>query len=131
MWAWWNRTAPRRHVTAARHAGLEQPQEQRQEEQFGLLGLDDALEVLGGVLVVERPGEGRVGQDERVHLLVASVLLGERVLVAHVGLFHAVEQHVHAADAQHGAVEVEAVEHTVVEVAVGVGPEQRLGVVLA
>jgi hypothetical protein len=54
-------------------ADLEQAQEQRQEQQLGLLGLDDLLEVLGGGLVVEAAGEGRVGQDQRVALGVVSV----------------------------------------------------------
>ena len=63
---------PEQHAVGHDHrrpaAGLEQPQEQRQEEQLGLLGLDDLQEVLGGVLVVERAGEGRVGEDQRVRL---------------------------------------------------------------
>jgi hypothetical protein len=42
---------------------LEQLQEQRHEQQFGLLRLDDPLQVLGGRLVVEGPGKRRVGQD--------------------------------------------------------------------
>ena len=32
---------------------LEQTEEESQEEKFGLLGLDDLLEILGTVLVVE------------------------------------------------------------------------------
>ncbi len=44
------------------------------------------------------------------------MLLSQRVAVANVRVFHAVEQHVHAADAEHRVVEVEAVEHTVVKV---------------
>ena len=35
------------HDDRGASAGLEQPQEQRQEEQLGLLGLDDLLQVLG------------------------------------------------------------------------------------
>ena len=62
------------------------------------------------VLVIERAGERRIGEDERVFLLVAGVVLRERIAVADVGVFHAVQQHVHAADAEHGVVEVEAVE---------------------
>ena len=54
-------------------AGLEQAQEEREEEQFGLLGLDDLLQVLGGGLVVEAAGERRIGEDQRVLLLLAGV----------------------------------------------------------
>jgi len=43
-------------------AGLEQAQEEREKEQLGLLGLDDLEQVLGGVLVVEAAGEGRIGE---------------------------------------------------------------------
>ncbi len=112
-------------------AGLEQAQEERQEEQLGLLGLDDLQQVLGGVLVVEAAGEGRIGQQQRVLLLLAGVVLGERVAVADVGVLDAVQQHVHAADAQHGVVEVEAVEHALVEVLAQLGVVQDARVVLA
>ena len=98
------------HDDGGASAGLEQAQEEGEEEQFGLLRLDDLLEVLGVVLVVERAGERRIGEDERVFLFLARVVLRERVAVADVGIFHAVQQHVHAADAEHGVVEVEAVE---------------------
>ena len=104
------------HDDGGAAAGLEQAQEEREEEQLGLLRLDDLLQVLGGVLVVERPGEGRIGEDQRVVLLLAGVVLRQRVAVADVGILDAVQQHVHAADAQHGVVEVEAVEELVVEV---------------
>ena len=57
---------------------------------------------------------------------------GERVAVADVGVLDAVQQHVHAADAEHGVVEVEAVEHVVVEVLrCSFASRQHLGVVLA
>ena len=104
------------HDDGGASAGLEQAQEEGEEEQLGLLGLDDLLQVLGGVLVVERSGEGRIGEDQRVFFLLARVVLRERVAVADVGVLHAVQQHVHAADAEHGVVEVEAVEELVVEV---------------
>ncbi len=104
------------HDDGGASAGLEQAQEEGEEEQFGLLGFDDLLEVLGAVLVVERAGEGRIGEDEGVFLLLAGVVLREGVAVADVGIFHAVQEHVHAADAEHGVVEVEAVEEVVVEV---------------
>ena len=44
-------------------------------------------------------------------LLFAGMVLRKRIAVADVGVLDAVQQHVHAADAQHGVVEVEAVEH--------------------
>jgi hypothetical protein len=56
-------------------ARLEQAQEQREEQKLGLLGLDDLQQVLGRVLVVQAAGEGRVGQDEGVLLVVARVVL--------------------------------------------------------
>ena len=65
--------------------GLEQLEEQGQEQQFGLLGLDDPLQILGGRLVVQRSGERRVGQDQRVLLGVPAGALGQRVAVADVG----------------------------------------------
>ena len=99
--------------TAAR---LEQAQEQGDKEQLRLLGFDDLQEILGGVLVVQGAGEGRIGQDEAVALLVVRVVLGQRIAVADVGVHHAVEEHVHRADAEHRVVEVEAVEQSLVEV---------------
>lgn len=47
------------------------------------------------------------------------MVLREGVAVANVRALDAVQQHVHAADAQHNVVEVEAVEHPVMEVLVG------------
>jgi len=44
------------------------------------------------------------------------VVLGQRVAVGDVRVLDAVQQHVHAADAEHRVVEVEAVEKAVVEV---------------
>jgi type I restriction enzyme R subunit len=85
-------------------------------EQFGLLGLDDLQQVLGGVLVVEAAGEGRIGEHEGVGILVGGVILRQRIAVTNVGVLHTMQQHVHAADTQHGVVEVIAVEHVVVEV---------------
>ena len=49
--------------TAAR---LEEPQEEREEEQLSLPGLDDREQVLRRALVVEAAGERRIGKDERV-----------------------------------------------------------------
>ena len=103
--------------------GLEQAQEQGNEQQLGLLRLDDLLQVPGGGLVVEAARKRRIGEDERVPLGVVpgcrQVDLGQRVPVADVRILHAVQQHVHAADAQHGGVEVVAVEGALVEPAAG------------
>ena len=68
-----------RHDDGRAAAGLEQAQEQGEEQQLGLLGLDDLQQVLGGVLVVEGAGEGRIGEDQGIVFLVAGVVLGERV----------------------------------------------------
>ena len=119
------------HDDGGASAGLEQAQEQREEEQLGLLRLDDLLQVLGGVLVVERSGERRVGEDQRVFFLLARVVLRERVAVADVGIFHAVQQHVHAADAEHRVVEVEAVEILMMKVPREFGVAKNLRMVLA
>jgi hypothetical protein len=62
-------------------AGLEQAQEQGQEQQLGLFGLDGLLQVLGGVFVVQAARKGRVGQDEAVGLGIARRAFGQRVAV--------------------------------------------------
>jgi len=111
-------------------AGLEQAQEQRREQQLRLLGLDDLLQVLGGGLVVEAAGERGIGEDQRVAFGFTGGALGEGIAVANVWLIDAVQQHVHAGDAEHRAVEVEAVEHTVVEMTL-LRSLQQLGVVFA
>ena len=68
-----------------------------------------------GVLVVQAAGEGGIGQHQGVGLRVVGVVLRQRVAVADVRVLDAVQQHVHAADAQHRVVEVEAMEHAAVE----------------
>ena len=111
------------HDDGGAAAGLEQAQEQGEEQQLGLLRLDDLLQVLGGGLVVETARKRRIGEDERVPLGVVpcgrQVGLGQRVPVTDVRILHAVHQHVHAADAQHGGVEVVTVEGALVEPAAG------------
>jgi hypothetical protein len=57
-------------------AGLEQLEEQRDEEQLGLFGLDDLQQVLRRVLVVEAARKRRIRPDQRVGLFVGRVLLG-------------------------------------------------------
>ena len=98
-------------------AGLEQAEEEREEQQLGLLGLDDLLKVLGGGLVVEASRERRIGEDQGVCLRAIVVRLGQRIPVADVWVLQTVQQHIHTADAQHGVVEVVAVERALVKVA--------------
>jgi len=112
-------------------AGLQQAKEEGEEEELGLPGLDDLEEVLGGILVVEGAGEGRIGEDEGVFFLLTGVILGEGVAVSDGGIFHAVEEHIHAADAEHGAIEIEAVEGLLVEVALEGGVVEEAGVAVA
>ena len=88
-------------------------------------------QLLGGILVVEAAGEWRIRQHQRVLLLLAGVVLRQRVPVADVRVLHAVQQHVHAADAQHGDVEVEAVEQAAVEVLAQLRVVQQVRVALA
>ena len=59
------------------------------------------------------------------------MILSEGVAVADVGILHSVELHVHAADAEHGVVKIEPVEHPLVEVLPERGIAQDLGVVVA
>ena len=101
---------PIRHDDRRTTARLEQAEKQGQEEQFGLLGLDDRQQILGGVFVIERTGEGRIGQHEGVFFILTRVILGEGIVVGDVGVFHTVQEHVHAADAEHGVVEIKPVE---------------------
>ena len=113
-------------------AGLEQPEEQGEEEQLGLLRLDDLEEVLGGALVVERSGERRVGEDEACRPRSSPAWSSASESGSDVGVLDAVQQHVHAADAQHRVVEVVAVEHLVVEVLrLSFGSRSALGMVVA
>lgn len=58
------------------------------------------------------------------------VVLGEGVHPRDVGRFHAVEHHVHRADAQHGLVSIKAGEHAGGEVALVGGLHQFHGVML-
>ena len=94
------------HDDGGATAGLEQAEEEREEQQLGLLGLDDLLQILGGGLVVEASCKRRIGEDQGVHLRVIVVRLSQRIPVADIWVLQAVQQHVHTADAQHGVVEV-------------------------
>src|ERR1035438_9850133 len=91
---------------------LEQPEKERQKQQLRLFCLYYLQQVLGGVFVVERPCKGRIGQHQGVFLRLASVVLRERIAIHDVWLLDAVQEHVHAAAAQHGGIEIESVEET-------------------
>ena len=118
-------------MTAARPPGLSRRRKRARKSSSVFFVLTICEQVLGAVLVIERPGKGRIGEDERVFFLLARVVLGEGVAVADVGVFHAVQEHVHAADAEHGVVEVEPVEEVVVEVFLEPGVAEDFRVVLA
>ena len=66
-------------------AGLEQPQKQRNEEKLGLLRLDDLKQILRAGFVIERSGKRWIGEDKRVLLFLARMVLRERVAIADVG----------------------------------------------
>ena len=108
------KSTPSGTMTAARPPAWSRRRNRARKQQLGLLGLDDLLQVLCGGLVVETARERRIGEDQGVLLRVIIVGLGQRVLVADVWVLHAVQQHVHAADAQHRVVEVVAVERVLV-----------------
>ncbi len=105
-----------RHDDRRSTARLQQPNKQREKEQLRLFRFDDALQILGCVFIVERPGKRRIGQHQRVLFLLAGVVLGERVAALYIRIFDAMQQHVHAADAKHGVSEFEAVEEALVKV---------------
>ena len=58
------------------------------------------------------------------------MVLGQRVAVHHRRVFNPVQQHVHAANPQHGAVKIKPVKHAVVEVFLQLGVLKDLAVVL-
>jgi hypothetical protein len=105
-----------RHDHRRAATGLQQLQEQRHEAQLGFLGLDDREQVFRRGLVIKRARERRIGQHEAVAVGIAGMLLRQRILVADVRVVDAVQRHVHRADPQHGAVEIEAVEQLLVEI---------------
>lgn len=65
--------------------------------------------------MIQRPGEWWVGEDQAVSSRFARVVLGERIPINDMRTFYPVQHHVHRPDAEHGAVEIEAVEHRLVE----------------
>jgi len=78
-------------MTAARPPGLSR-RRKKARKSSSVFFLHHLLQVPGAVLVVERAGKGRVCQDERVFLILPGVILGERVAVDDVRIFHAVQQ---------------------------------------
>ena len=69
-------------------------------------------EGLGGGLVVEAAREGRIGQRQGVGVLVAVHGPARGNPDSGCPDTRAVQEHVHAADAEHRVVEIEAVEHS-------------------
>ena len=122
---------PVRHDDGSAPARLQQAQEQRQKQQLGLLGLNDPLQILRRVLIIKRPGERRVRQHQRVGLFLAGVVLSQRVAVADIRVLHAVQEHIHAPDSQHGRVEVEPVERVLMKMLLELRVAEDLFVVLA
>ena len=119
-------STPSGTMTAARPPGLSSRRNRARKSSSVFLVLTICLEVLRRGLVVEAASERRIGQDQGVALGVPGRALGKRIAVTDVRLLDLVEQHVHAGDAQHGAVEVEAVEHAVVEVTALRKVQQRI-----
>ena len=125
------KSTPSGTMTAARPPGLSRRRKSARKSSSVFLVLTICRRSLARVFVVERSGKRRIGEDERVFLLFAGVVLRQRVAVADVGILHAVQQHVHAADAEHRVVEVEAVEKLMVEVAREFGVAKYLRMALA
>ncbi len=78
-----------RHDDRRAAAGFEQAQEEREEEQFGLFGLNDLEEILGSILVIEAAGKRWIGEYQRILLLLAHMVLRERVAPLNVRRLHA------------------------------------------
>src|SRR5208283_4039492 len=74
------------HDNSGSAADPKEPQEQREKEQLGLLGFDDLLEILRGCLEIQRPGEGRIGEDQTVAAGVSIVLFSEGVSINDIGV---------------------------------------------
>jgi hypothetical protein len=74
------------------------------------------LELAAGACFIQRAGEGWIGEDQAVLVFLVSALFRERIAILHVGVLHPVEEHVHRANAQHGFIEIKAMEQAMVEV---------------
>ena len=88
-------------------AGLQQGEDALGKEQLGLGGVE--LEAFVDVALVDAAGEGRIGHDDVVVALLGEAL-AEGVLVIDMGIVDAVHHEIHEGEADHGAVEVEAVQ---------------------
>lgn len=123
-----------RHDDGGASAHLEHVEDEDEEEQLGLLGLDLALERGIDVFEVDGALEGRVGEHdiETVGALLGELfrkVRAEGVLIVDAGGLDVVQEQVHGRGAEHGDVEVEAVEHAALDV-IQVGLQQVAGVVL-
>ena len=115
-----------RHDAGAAPAYFEHPQKQREKQKLGLFRFADFEQVGGDDVVVQTALERGVGKNQRVFFFVR-ILVREAVAVRNQGVVDAVGHHVHGADAQHGAIHVEAVKHAVhVVVFVLAAEENRL-----
>ena len=101
-----------RDDAGAASADFQHPQEQGEEQQLSLFGLAELEQVGGNNVVVQTALEWGICQNQAVSVLVG-VLVAQAVAVLDERVVHAVGHHVHSADAQHGAVHIEAVEHVV------------------
>ena len=101
-----------RDNAGAASADAQHPQEQRQKQQLGFLGLADLEKIRRHGVCVQTALEGRVGQNQGILLLVR-VLVAKAVPILDKGVVDAVGHHVHGTDAEHGTVHVIAKEHVV------------------
>jgi hypothetical protein len=109
-------STPSGTITAARPPGFSSFKNSAMKRSSVFLVFDDREQVFRRGLVIKRARERRIGQHEAVAVGIAGMLLRQRILVADVRVVDAVQRHVHRADPQHGAVEIEAVEQLLVEI---------------
>ena len=100
---------------------LEQAEDEDEEEQLAFLGFDLGLESRVGALVVDRAFEGRIGETDIVVVLrkfreTLGEVGGKRILIVECAGLDPMKEQVHGGDPKHGAVEVEAVEHLLLNV---------------
>ena len=93
-------------------ADFQHTDEQRQEQQLGFLCLAELQQVGRHDVGVKAALERWISEYQAV-LVAVGVLVTQAVAVLYVRVVYAVGHHVHGADAQHGAIHVEAVEHVV------------------
>ena len=87
-----------RHDGRATPAHFQRFQEQSEEKQLRLFCGRDGEQVFGDGFLVQTAGEGRIRHDKRVFVAVG-IILGKGVHPTDVGRFHAVEHHIHGANA--------------------------------